>query len=157
MDVFGPTKQTGTVFNSPENSAWAVRGKPPPQPQFHFFGTKIHDHFRPNNTQNHNLHTNKAYGPITVRKSVPGLPKIVPSFKHFSPKFWDRRNGHSRPHTTQTINKALKSKNKPSRRRPLPPRVVETPQNRYPLVTLAVGSNFVSWLAGIRRSDHREF
>ena len=152
MDVFSPTKQTGTVLNSPENSVWAVRGQPSPQPRFHFFGTEIHGHFRPNNTQNHNLYKNNAYGPITVRKSVSRLPKTVPSFRHFGPKFWDRPNSHSRPHTTQTINKALKPKNKLSRRRPLPPGVVETPQNWYPRVALAVGSNFASCLAGNRRS-----
>ena len=132
MDVFGPTKQTGTVFNSPKNSAWAIRGQSSPQPRFHLFRTEIHGHFRPNNTQNHNLHTNNAYGPITVCKSVSRLPKIVSNFQHFGPKFWDRPNGHSRPHTTQTINKALKPKNKPSRRRPIPPGVFKTPQNRYP-------------------------
>ena len=156
MDVFGPTKQTGTIFNSPENSAWAIRGQPPPQPRFHFFGTEIHGHFRPNNTQKHNLHTNNKYGPITVRKSVPGLPKIVPNFQHFSPKFWDRPNCHSRPHTTQTINKALKPKNKPSRRRPLPPEVVESPQKWYPRVALAVGRNIASCLVRNRRSDRWE-
>ena len=124
--------------------------------RFHFFGTEIHDHFWPNNTQNHNLHTNNAYGPITVRKSVSGLPKTVLEFHHFGPKFWDRPNGHSRPHTTQTINKALKLKNKLSRRRPLPLGVIETPQNWYPRVALAVGSNFASCLTGNRRSDRWE-
>ena len=108
------------------------RGQPPPQPRFHFFGTEIHGHFRPNNTQNHTLHTNNAYGPIIVRKSIQGLPKTVPNFHHFGPKFWDRPNGHSRPHTTQTINKALKPKNKPSRRRPLSLGVVETPKKPVP-------------------------
>ena len=115
-----PSKR-GMFLTVPKNSAWAVHGQPLPQPRFHFFGTEIHGRFRSNNTQNHNLHTKNAYGPITVRKSVPGLPKMVPNFQHFDPKFWDRPNGHSRPHTTQTINKALKPKNKSSRRRPLPP------------------------------------
>ena len=77
----------GLFFNSPKNSAWAVRGQPPPQPRFHFFGTEIHGHFRPNNTQNHNLHTNNAYGPIIVRKSVSGLPKTVPNFSISVPSF----------------------------------------------------------------------
>ena len=133
MDVFGPTKQTGTVFNSPKNSAWAVRGQPPPQPRFHFFGIEIHGHFWPHNNQNHNLHTNNAYGPITVGKSVPGLPKIVPNFQHFGHKFWDRPNDHLWPHTTQTINKALKLKNKPSRRRSLPSGVCRNSSKMVPM------------------------
>ena len=44
----------------------------------------------------------------------------------------------------------------PSRRKPLPPGVVETPQYRYPRVALAVGINFASYLVGIRQSGRRK-
>ena len=43
MDIFCPTRKSGLL-------------KPPHQSRFHFFGTEIHGHFRPHNTQNHNLH-----------------------------------------------------------------------------------------------------
>ena len=52
-----------------------------------------------------------------------------------------------------TLNQRLKQVGE----NPYLPNFFETPQNQYPCVTLSVGSNFVSWLAGIRRSDDREF
>ena len=78
--------------------------------QSHSRGLKTHSHFGPKHS-NHNLtHNNNTYGPIKVRNFVPRLPKTVPNFHHFSPKFWDLSNGHARPHTIQIINKALKPK-----------------------------------------------
>ena len=44
----------------------------------------------------------------------------------------------------------------PSRGRPLPLGFSKTPQYQYPRVALAVGINFASCLAGIRRTDHRK-
>ena len=160
MDVFGPTKQIGTVFNGPKNSAWAVRGQLPPQPRFHFFGIEIHGHFRPHNTQNHNLHTSNAYRPITVGKSIPGLAKTVPNFQNFGHKFWDRPNGHSQPHTTQTINKALKPKNKPSRRRPLPSGVCRNSSKPVPTLrgaTLLLASPETNGLIARNSRENVEF
>ena len=55
MDIFGPTRNLGLFLKFPKNSVWAVHGQPPHQPRFHFFGTEICGHFRPHNTQNHNL------------------------------------------------------------------------------------------------------
>ena len=67
-DNFGPTRNLGLFLIVPKNSVWVVHGQPPHQPQFHFFKTEIRGHFRPHNTQNHNLthkyntsHTNSLW------------------------------------------------------------------------------------------------
>ena len=62
-----------------------------------------------------------------------------------------------RPHNTQAINKALKLKINRVGEDPYLPEFVKTLQNRYPHVTLAVGSNFASYIARNRRSDRRKF
>ena len=42
------------------------------------------------------------------------------NFSHSGPKFWDRSNGHSRPHVNRNIHKTLKQSVTSSRMKPLP-------------------------------------
>ena len=107
MDIFSPIKQTGTFFNSPQPEQWAVRGQPSHQASVPLYGTEIHP---ASQHPNHNLTRKQHIWTNNSPKSVPGLPKTVPNFHHFSPKFRDLSNGHSWPHTIQTINKAPKPK-----------------------------------------------
>ena len=116
--------------------------------------TEIHDHFWPHSHLNMiysiNNHTTTQNSPYTVQNGFN-------IFQQFCPKFWDRSNGHSRPQITLSINKTLKQGVNQVGENPYLSKFFETPQNWYPRVALAVGSNFASCLAGNRRSDCREF
>ena len=57
---------------------------------------------------------------------------------------------------TQNNYYAFLNKEFQSKRKPLPPEVVKTPQNRCPHIALAVESNFASRPTRIRWSDRRE-
>ena len=50
MDHSRSNKQTGTIFNSPQNEQWAIRGQPSHQASVPLCGTEIHGHFQPNNS-----------------------------------------------------------------------------------------------------------
>ena len=154
MDVLVQSMQIGTIFNSPKTEQWAVRGQPTHQTAVPLCGTEIYGHFRPHTHQNIiysiNHHTTTQNSPYTVQNRFN-------IFQQFDPKFWDRSNGHSRPQINPSINKTLKQGVNQVGENPYLPEFIETPQNRYPHIALAVGSNFASCLAGNRRSDRREF
>ena len=86
-------------------------------------------------------------------KPVYGLSKDGPPHQALVPFLGTGIHGHFRPHNTQNHFHGFLDKEYPSRRRPLPPGVAETPQYRYPRVALAMGINFASCLARIRRTD----
>ena len=83
-------------------------GSPLTKHRFHFVKPKSMAIFRPNNTQTIiyciNYNTNHPNSLWTVQNEFQIFPQ-------FSPKFWDRPNGHSRPQTLQINYKALKTEN----------------------------------------------
>ena len=89
---------------------------------------------------------------LTVPEQYMSCPWTAPS-SSIGPFLGTGIYGNFRPHNTQNHFHGLLDKEYPSRRRPLPLRVVETPQYRYPRVALAVGINFASCPAGIRCTD----
>ena len=119
MDHSRANKQIGTVFNSSQNEQWAVRGQPSHQVKWNQnpwpFPTQQH----PNHNLTHNYNTRE---PFQARDQSGTIQNGFQKCQQFSPKFWDRPNGHSRPQTLQIIYKPLG--------------VVETPQNRCPRVAL---------------------
>ena len=93
---------------------------------------------------------------LTVLNQSVGFLWAAPSSSIGSTLVGPKIHGHFRPHNTQNHFHGLLKKEYPSRRRPLPLEVVETPQYRHPCIALAAGINFASCLAGLRRTDHRE-
>ena len=77
-------------------------------------------------------------------KPVCGLSKDDPPHQASVPLLGTKIHGHFRPHNTQNYFHGFLDKEYPSRRRPLPPGVSETPQYRHLRVALAVGINFAS-------------
>ena len=154
MDVLVQSRQTRNVFNSPKTKQWAVRGQPTHQASISLCETEIHGHFRLHTHQNIiysiNHHTTTQNSPYTVQNGFN-------TFQQFGPKFWDRSNGHSLPQINSSINKTLKEGVNQVGENPYLPKFVETPQNLYPRVALAVGSNFASCLTRNRRFDRRKF
>ena len=94
-----------------------------------------------------------SHGPFWSNK-LSGLFLIVPNqsvgcpwtgpHQASVPLLWNRN-----PWPFFTSQHGFLDKEYPSRRRPLPPRVIETPQYRYPRVALAVRINIASCLTGI--------
>ena len=89
-------------------------------------------------------------------KSVRGLSMDGPLIKHQFHFVEPRIHGHFLLHNTQNHFHGFLDKEYPSRRRPLHPRVDETPQYWYPRVSFAVEITFASCLTGIRQTDHRK-
>ena len=100
MDIFGLTRKSRLFFTVPKNSVWAVHGQTSHQPRFHFFGTEIHGHFCPHNTQNHNFHviqissnntqiqhTYKAHEGHFQSEISPGLSKMGPGISSMQSQF----------------------------------------------------------------------
>ena len=77
--------------------------------------------------------SNKQYG---LFLTVPNQSMDSPLINHRFHFFGTQIHGHFRPHNNQNHFYGLLNKEYPSRRRPLPLEVVETPQNLYPCVAL---------------------
>ena len=140
-------------FYSPKTEQWAVYGQPTHQTLVPLCETENHGHFRPYTHQNI-IYCN--YYHTTTQNSLYTVQNEFKIFQQFGPKFWDRSNGHSRPQINPNIYKTLKQEVNQVGENSYILEFVETPQNRYPRVVFAVGSNFASCLARNRWSDRRE-
>ena len=121
MDIFGPTRKPVLFLTVPKNSAWdsplinlgstslesksaAISGLTTPK-------TTIYMLFKYRAiTHKYNTHIRHIRTIFFVRDKSGTAQNESQKLQQFSPKFWDWPNGHSRPHTIQTINKALKPK-----------------------------------------------
>ena len=80
----------------------------------------FHGHFRPHSNQYMIYYAKTKF----KTSNQPWQSRLLLlGFKNsyqFGPKVWDRSNGPSRPHSTQTFVKYLKREQNPSREKPLP-------------------------------------